>query len=89
MLFRSDATQNIEQFMNQANDQIHDIRIGINSIAQSIAGISNNISECSIGVNDIANKTTSVVQNTVESFNRTTSCKESADKLQEITSRFH
>lgn len=84
-----DATQNIEQFMNQANSQIHDIRIGINSIAQSIAGISNNISECSVGVNDIANKTTSVVENTVESFNRTTSCKESADKLQEITSRFH
>lgn len=84
-----DATQNIERFMNQANSQIHDIRNGINSIAQAIDGISNNISECSIGVNDIANKTTSVVENTVESFNRTTSCKESADKLQEITSRFH
>lgn len=84
-----DATQNIEQFMNQANSQIHDIRIGINSIAQSIDGISNNISECSIGVNDIASKTTSVVEHTVESFNRTTSCKDSADKLQAITSRFH
>ena len=83
-----DATQSIEQFMNQANAQIHEIRAGINSIAQSIDGISDNINECSIGVNDIAMKTTDVVGLTAETFERTTNCKDSAQKLQEITSRF-
>ena len=83
-----EATQSIGQFMNQANAQIREIRAGINSIAQSIDGISDNINECSIGVNDIAMKTTDVVGLTAETFERTTNCKESAQKLQEITSRF-
>ena len=83
-----DATQSIEQFMNQANAQIKEIRVGINNIAQSIDGISSNINECSVGVNDIASKTTDVVGLTAETFERTTNCKDSAEKLQEITSRF-
>ena len=83
-----EATQSIEQFMNQANAQIREIRAGINSIAQSVGGISDNINECSAGVNDIAMKTTDVVGLTAETFERTTYCKDSAQKLQEITSRF-
>lgn len=85
----SDATHSIEEFMNLANERIKEIRMGIASIAESIDGINNNISECSIGVNDIALKTTDVVGLTAETFERTTNCKDSAEKLREITSRFH
>ena len=84
----SEATQSIETFMKSANDQIMEIRAGITAMAESIDGISSNINECSIGVNDIALKTTDVVALTTETFERTTNCKESAEKLQEITSRF-
>ncbi len=84
----SEATQSIETFMKSANDQIMEIRAGITAMAESIDDISSNINECSIGVNDIALKTTDVVALTTETFERTTNCKESAEKLQEITSRF-
>ena len=84
----TEATQSIETFMESANEQIMEIRAGITAMANSIDGISSNINECSIGVNDIALKTTDVVTLTTETFERTTNCKESAEKLQEITSRF-
>ncbi|MBR4025969.1 MAG: methyl-accepting chemotaxis protein [Lachnospiraceae bacterium] len=83
-----DAALNIEEFMNQANKQIHDVRVRINSIASAIDEISSNIGECSIGVSDIAEKTTDVVGLAGETFKRTTNCKDSAEQLQEITSRF-
>lgn len=83
-----EAAQSIELFMSEANRQIRDIREGIDNVARTIDGISNNISECTIGVNDIASKTTDVVVLTAETFERTTNCKESAEKLQAITSRF-
>lgn len=84
----TEATKSIEEFMQSATEQITEIRSGIEAIADSIDGISNNINECSIGVNDIAMKTTDVVSLTAETFERTTNCKDSAEKLQEITSRF-
>ncbi len=84
----TEATRSIEAFMNRANEQIMEIRSGINAMAESIGGISNNINECSVGVNDIAEKTTDVVTLTVDTFERTTNCKNSAEKLQKITSRF-
>lgn len=84
----TEATKSIEEFMEKANAQITEIRSGIEAIAVSIEGISSNINECSIGVNDIAMKTTDVVTLTAETFERTTNCKDSAEKLQEITSRF-
>lgn len=85
----SEATGSIESFMNRANAQINQIREDVSSIAESISGISSNINECSIGVNDIASKTTDVVGLTAETFERTMNCRDSAEKLQAITSRFH
>ena len=85
----SEATETIEQFMNSANAQINEISSDINSIAGMISGISSNISECAVGVNDIAMKTTDVVSLTIETHERTMNCKSLAEKLREITSRFH
>ena len=84
----SDATGQIEEFMHHTNQEIMDIKEEINSIATAISAISSNINECSVGVNDIAAKTTDVVDLTSETFERTTNCKDSAEKLREITSRF-
>lgn len=84
----SEAADSIESFMRHANDLISEIRVSVQSIADSIDGISNNISECTVGVNDIAEKTTDVVGLTAETYERTSNCKNSAEKLLEITSRF-
>lgn len=84
----SEAADSIESFMRHANDLISEIRVSVQSIADSIDGISSNISECTVGVNDIAEKTTDVVGLTSETYQRTTNCKNSAEKLLEITSRF-
>lgn len=85
----SKATAEIQGFMLHTNEEIMDIKNEIEAIAMSIASISDNISECSSGVNDIAIKTTNVVELTSETYERTTNCKESAEKLKDITSRFH
>lgn len=85
----SDATSDIENFMNSANERITEIRKEIGIIADAVSSISSNINECSVGVTDIAEKTTSVVCLTEETYNRTTNCKDSATKLRNITSRFH
>ncbi len=85
----SQATSEIQGFMLHTNEEIMDIKNEIEAIATSIASISDNISECSSGVNDIAAKTTNVVELTSETYERTTNCKESAEKLKDITSRFH
>lgn len=82
------ATGQIEDFMHHTNQEIMDIKEEINSIANAISAISSNINECSVGVNDIAAKTTDVVDLTSKTFERTTNCKDSAEKLLEITSRF-
>lgn len=84
----SEAANSIENFMNHANELILDIKSSTQSIAVAIDGISNNINECTIGVSDIAEKTTDVVSLTVETYERTSNCKDSAEKLREITSRF-
>lgn len=85
----SEATETIGQFMRNANAQVSEIRRDINSIADSIAGISNNVSECSVGVNDISMKTCDVVGLTAETYEKTKNCKQLAEQLNEITSRFH
>lgn len=84
----SEATASIEEFMKHANQEILDISNEIQNITLSISSISDNITECSDGVNDIAEKTTNVVGLTSETYERTTNCKNSAEKLREITSRF-
>lgn len=57
-------------------------------ISVAMKGISGNISECSTGINDIAEKTTNVVGLTEETYKRSTNCRDSAQKLRAITSRF-
>lgn len=84
----SEAASSIEEFMNQANDEIHQLKSLINTITESINAINQNISECSVGINDIAVKTTEVVELTSESFERSTNCKDTANELKDITSRF-
>ena len=84
----STTTQSIEDFMNQANGEVDQLRSAINSITDAMDAINRNINECSVGINDIANKTAEVVELTSESFERSTNCKESAEALEDITSRF-
>lgn len=84
----SDVARSIEDFMNQANGEVEQLRNAISRITDSMDSINQNINECSVGINDIANKTTEVVELTSESFERSTNCKDSASELQNITSRF-
>lgn len=84
----SDATRTIEEFMQLANNEVSELKVGIMDITTAMEGISGNISECSVGINDIAEKTTNVVELTGETYERTTNCRDSAQKLRAITSRF-
>ena len=84
----SSATEEIEAFMQHVNNEIETVRDDIEMITKSISAINQNVYECSKGVSDIAKKTGNVVELTTETYNRTTNCKDSADKLRRITSRF-
>lgn len=84
----STAAQSIEDFMNQTNHEISQLKHGIAQITASMEGINDTINAAQIGVGNIADKTTDVVKLTTETFSRTTNCKESAQKLRDITSRF-
>lgn len=84
----SEATKTIEEFMSLANNEVSELKLGIMDITTAMEGISSNISECSVGINDIAEKTTNVVELTGETYERTTNCRDSAQKLRAITSRF-
>lgn len=84
----SDATKTIEEFMQLANNEVNELKVGIMDITAAMEGISGNISECSVGINDIAEKTTNVVELTGETYERTMNCRDSAQKLRAITSRF-
>ena len=84
----SDATRTIEEFMQLANNEVNELKAGIMDITAAMEGISGNISECSVGINDIAEKTTNVVELTGETYERTMNCRDSAQKLRAITSRF-
>lgn len=84
----SDATKTIEEFMQLANNEVNELKAGIMDITAAMEGISGNISECSVGINDIAEKTTNVVELTGETYERTMNCRDSAQKLRAITSRF-
>lgn len=84
----SSAAQTIEDFMNQTNNEVRELKHNIAQIATSTEGINTTISGAQLGVNNIAERTTDVVKLTSETFNRTTNCKESAEKLRNITSRF-
>lgn len=58
-------------------------------ISETISIINSHVSECSIGVTDIAEKTSDLVSLTQQTYTRATNCKTTANKLREITSRFH
>ena len=82
------AARSIGEFMNIANEEVNALKLNIASITEAMGGIRDNVNESTLGVNDIANKTMNVVELTVETFDRTTNCRNSAEKLMEITSRF-
>ena len=84
----SDATQRIEDFMKLANNEVKELELSFENIAEAMDGINNNVSECSLGVSDIAAKTSQVVSQTAETFTHTTDCKILAEKLSDITSQF-
>ena len=84
----NEATKNIEGFMTHANQEIKSLREGIEVITNAMEGINSSVSECTTGISDIAEKTVHVVELTVETFERTAGCKESAEKLNQIASRF-
>lgn len=84
----SGATRSIEEFMNQANEEVMELKRFIDEITGTMSEVSNTISDCTIGISDIAQKTTDVVGLTAEAFDKTSSGKVSARKLSDITSRF-
>lgn len=84
----SGATRSIEEFMNQANEEVMELKGLIGEIAGTMSEVNNNISDCTNGISDIARKTTDVVDLTTEAFDKTLSGKVSARKLSDITSRF-
>lgn len=82
------AAKTIEEFMNQADEEVCALKMGIAQVTDAMQGISNNINESALGVSDIAGKTTDVVGLTAETFDRTMNCKSLAEKLRDITARF-
>ena len=84
----SGATRSIEEFMNQANREVMELKRFIDEIASAMSEVNNNISDCTMGISDIAEKTTDVVSLTAEAFDKTSSGKISARQLSDITSRF-
>lgn len=84
----SGAIKSIEEFMNQANGEVMELKRFIDEIAGTMSAVSDNISNCTMGISDIAQKTTDVVGLTAEAFEKTSSGKVSARKLSDITSRF-
>lgn len=84
----SGATKSIEEFMNQANGEVMELKRFIDEIARAMSEVNNNISDCTTGISDIARKTKDVVGLTEEAFDKTSSGKVSARQLSDITSRF-
>lgn len=84
----SGTTRSIEEFMNQANEEVMELKGFIDEIAGTMSEVNNNISSCTVGISDIAQKTTDVVKLTAEAFDKTSNGKISARQLSDITSRF-
>ena len=84
----SGATRSIEEFMNQANGEVMELKRFIDEVAGAMLEVNNNISDCTMGISDIAQKTTDVVGLTAEAFDKTLGGKVSARQLSDITSRF-
>ncbi len=84
----SRATSSIEEFMNQANEEVMELKRFIDEIAGAMSEVNDNISDCTMGISDIAQKTTDVVGLTAEAFDKTLNGKVSARQLSDITSRF-
>lgn len=84
----SAVAESIEEFMNQANDEVLELKHFIDEITGTMSDINNNISDCSAGISDIAKKTTDVVDLTAEAFRKTSSEKVFARQLSDITSQF-
>lgn len=84
----SGATREIEEFMNQADREVMELKRFIDEVADAMSEVNNNISDCTMGISDIAQKTTDVVGLTATAFDKTLSGKVSARQLSDITSRF-
>lgn len=84
----SGTTGSIEAFMNQANEEVMELKRFIDEIACAVSEVNDNISDCTMGISDIAQKTTDVVGLTAEAFDKTLNGKVSARQLSDITSRF-
>lgn len=84
----SGAARSIEEFMNQANEEVMELKRFIDEVTGAMSEVNDNISDCTAGISDIAQKTTDVVALTAEAFDKTSGGKASARKLSDITSRF-
>ena len=84
----SGATRSIEEFMDQANEEVMELKRFINEVAGAMSEVNGNIGDCTVGISDIAQKTTDVVGLTEEAFDKTRNGKVSARQLSDITSRF-
>ena len=84
----SSVTRNIRDFMSQADDEVSMLKNTIEEITESMDSINRNINECYSGISDISDKSANVVGLASETFHRTENCKDSAERLKNITSRF-
>lgn len=84
----SGAARSIEEFMDQANEEVMELKRFIDEVAGAMSEVNDNISDCTMGISDIAQKTTDVVGLTAEVFDKTSNGKVSARQLSDITSRF-
>lgn len=84
----NDDTKIIAEFMAEANSEVNSLKETVDMITVSMEAINATIGESSVGVVDIASKTGDVENLAREIYNKTLSCKASANKLNDIAERF-
>ena len=83
------ATEEIEDFMNQANNEITQLEEAIQWITSAMERINVTVNESFIGVTDIADKTSEIVELTIKTYELTENNKVFAQNLNDITSKFN
>lgn len=84
----NEETENIVNFMEEANKEVDMLQITVGTIADAMEAINITMNEASTGVVDIASKTGDVENLAKELYEKTQNCKEFANKLNDITERF-
>ena len=78
----------IQIFMNDVNDEVSELEENIENINNAISIIKDNVDESTVGVTNIAEKTLGVVEITEESYGLTENCRDYAEEINDILSKF-